>query len=111
MVMLVLIVFFVTLAIKMVPSYITFAQVKSMMDALPQKPAVVTGGPRAIMNTLGTQLGIEGIRSIGTSDFKLAKTGDGLELQLDYEVRQPIVGNVDVVMRFAHTTPFPRAER
>lgn len=111
MVMLVLIVFFVTLAIRMVPSYITFAQIKSVMNALPQKPAVVTGGPRAIMNTLGTQLGIEGIRSVSTSDFQLAKTGDGLALKLAYEVRQPIVGNVDVVMRFAHTTAFPATER
>lgn len=111
MIVLLLVVFFATLAIRLVPSYITFKQVKGVMDKLPEKSEVVQGGPRAIMTALSTQLGIEGIRHVSTQDFKLVKTGAGLELQVAYEAREHIVSNIDVVMSFAHTTLIPTPPR
>ena len=107
LILMVLIIFFATLAIRMAPAYITFLQVRSVMDNLHQKPEVVEGGPRKIMTTLSNQLNIEGIRVVSPGDFNLAKGKQGLELSLAYEVREHLFFNVDVVMRFAHQTVFP----
>jgi hypothetical protein len=106
MIGLVLIVFFATLAIRMVPAYATYWQVRSVMERLHEKPEAVAGGRGTILRALDSQLYIEGIRAVGRRDFSVAKGSRGLELTVDYEVRKHLFFNVDVIMHFTHTTVF-----
>jgi hypothetical protein len=107
LVVIVLVVFFATIAINMAPAYVTFMQVRSVIDGLHDKPEVVAAGRAKILRNIDSQLNIEGIRSVGTKDFQVAKGSDGLEVSVDYEVRKHLFFNVDVVMHFAHTTLLP----
>jgi hypothetical protein len=107
MILLVLVVFFVNAAIVTLPSYAAFWQVRGIMNRLPEKTDVLAEGPRAIMNSIGTQLNINNIRDIGTRSFKLQRAPQGLNLLLDYEVRKPLVFNIDVVMKFDHEVMLP----
>jgi hypothetical protein len=102
MMIIVLVVFFANLAIAMAPAYVTFSQVRGIMDRLQERPEVIAQGPRGIMSSLGSQLGVNNIRDLGTKDFKLERDPDGLNLILDYEVRKHLFFNVDVVMAFDH---------
>lgn len=102
MMIIVLVVFFANLAIAMAPAYVTFGQVRGIMDRLQERPEVIAQGPRGIMSSLGSQLGVNNIRDLGTQDFKLERDPDGLNLILDYEVRKHLFFNVDVVMAFDH---------
>jgi hypothetical protein len=104
LVVIVLVVFFATIAINTVPSYVTFWQVRSVMESLHEKPDVVAGGARKILNAIDAQLNIEGIRSVKGRDFKIAKAGDGLQVTVDYDVRKHLFFNVDIIMSFAHST-------
>jgi hypothetical protein len=103
-----LVVFFVNLAIVVLPSYAAFWQVREIMDRLPEKTDVIQAGPRAIMTSVSTQLGINNVRDIGGKDFKLQRTPDGFNLLLDYEVRKHWVYNIDLVMAFEHQVPLPK---
>jgi hypothetical protein len=108
LIVLVLIGFFVTLAIKMVPAYMGFLQVRSVMERVASKPELLEGGPRAVLAGLDRQLGIDGIRSVGPSDFRVERDGADLILHVDYDVQKHIAFNVDVVMHFAHSLPLAR---
>ncbi len=102
LVVIVLVVFFVRVAIAMVPAYTGFWQVQSIMDGLPERPEIIAKGPRGIMQSISTQLGINNIDSVSRNDFKLERVSDGLNLALSYEVRKHLIANVDVVMAFDH---------
>ncbi|WP_156427583.1 DUF4845 domain-containing protein [Thiohalocapsa sp. ML1] len=102
MIIIVLVVFFANLAIAMFPAYATFWQVRGIMDRLQEKPDVIAQGPRGIMSSLSSQLGINSIRDVGTQQFKLERDPDGINLIADYEVRKHLFFNVDVVMAFDH---------
>ncbi len=102
MIIAVLVVFFVKVGIAMVPAYTSFLQVRSIMDKVHERPEVVQGGVRSIRSSLVTQLGINNIKSVAVNDFKFARDPDGLLLSVAYEVRQPLVANIDVVMSFDH---------
>jgi len=106
MIGLVLIVFFATVAIRMVPSYATYWQIRSVMERLHEKPEAVAGGRGTILRALDDQLYIEGIRAVGRRDFNVVKGSRGLEVSVDYEVRKHLFFNVDVIMHFTHTTVF-----
>ncbi len=99
---LVLVAFFGTLALSMVPAYTGFWQVRSIMDGLQARPDVIAKGPRGIMASLNTQLSVNGIRDPRNKDFALSREQGGYRLLLDYEVRKHLFFNVGVVMAFQH---------
>jgi hypothetical protein len=99
---LVLVVFFGTLAVTMVPAYATFWQVRSIMDGLQERDDILAKGPRQIMVSLGTLLNVNGIRSLHTKDFALQREQGAYKLLANYEVRKHLFFNIDVVMAFEH---------
>ncbi len=102
-----LVVFFVTLGIKMLPSYMTYLQVRSAMDSMQQRPEVVAQGARAIRGSLANVLYINDVRSIKMDQFQVKKTQEHIELSVDYETREHLFFNVDVVMHFAYSVALP----
>jgi hypothetical protein len=102
MIGLVLVIFFANLAIVMVPAYASFWQVRSIMDGLAERPDVLSEGKRGILRSIGSQLQVNGIRTLKAADFNLEPVAGGNQLALDYEVRKHLVFNVDVVMAFRH---------
>jgi hypothetical protein len=98
-----LIVFFVTLLFRLGPAYMNFWTVKSIMDGVGSHLESVDGGVREISNRIGTQLSINNVDQVTVKDFRIKRTGDGLyEVKLDYEQRENLFHNVDVVLTFAH---------
>jgi hypothetical protein len=108
LIVLVLVVFFISLAIKMVPSYMTYFQVRGVMDRVVEKPEIRGAGAREVLSAIGRQLDVDGVRSVTTKDFGLERARDATMLVLDYSVQQHIGLNVDVVMHFDHRVELPR---
>jgi hypothetical protein len=108
LIVLVLVVFFISLGIKMVPSYVTYFQVRSVMDRVVEKPDLRGAGAREVLAAVARQLDIEGIRSVDAKDFGLERVKDAAVLVVDYSVQQHIGLNVDVVMHFDHRVELPR---
>lgn len=106
--MLVLVVFFITLAIKMVPSYMTYFQVRGVMDRVVEKPELRRVGARQVLAAVSRQLDIDSIRSVTAKDFSLERDGDRTFLALDYSVQEHMGFNVDVLMHFDHRLELPR---
>lgn len=105
---LLLVVFFVNLGIKMLPSYLTFLQVRSLMERVVERPELVGGGSREVLGAVRRQLGIDSLRSVDTQDFRVFRDGEEILLGVDYQVQKHIGFNVDVLMHFDHSVVLPR---
>lgn len=108
LVVLLLVVFFVNLGIKMVPSYLSFMQVRSVMDRVVERPELVGSGRRAVLAAVIRQLGIDNLRSVEAQDFSVSREADDTLLSVDYQVQRHIGFNVDVLMHFEHAVVLPQ---
>jgi len=94
--------FLAMIAVKLVPPYLEFSTVKSIMEEAATDPALVGKGRREVTSSIDKKLYINSIKDVGAADFEIKKGRLGSDLSVDYEVRQPLVANVDVVIRFQH---------
>jgi hypothetical protein len=98
----------VSLAVKLVPAYTQFATVKAVMNGLQSDRDLVAKGPREVISVLFKRLGINEVKGVGESDFKVEQTGSQRDLVADYEVRVHLISNIDVLMKFDHKVALPR---
>jgi hypothetical protein len=94
--------FVITIAIKLVPSYVEFSTVKSVMETVKDQPEITGKGQRGVLGSIGNKLYINGIEDVTQKDFSYKKVPSGYELSVAYEVRKPLFGNLDAVMSFSH---------
>src|SRR6218665_90098 len=78
-------------------NYTINKMVKSLMDE------GRTGSVEEFKRALYDRFQINGIRDRDPNSFEYQMDGRSLVVTVDYEVRKPFVGNLDVVMRFSKT--------
>jgi len=59
------------------------------------------------MKKFGRQLDMNNITRIKPNELTLEPRGSGFLVKLDYEVRVPIIYNVDAVVKFSHQREIP----
>jgi Tfp pilus assembly protein PilE len=89
-----------TLAVRLLPHYIENRTLVSIVNALPAER--VHAMPLAeIQDALERRFVVNNIRDKRVADvIKVDRRRDGTALMLAYEVREPLVMNVDLVLRF-----------
>jgi len=101
---LVLLAFFVYIAITLWPVYLENFSVNSHLERLADDPQAKSMTKTEILNTLQKRFGIDDIKSVRAQDISIAgESGDGYDLELDYEVRKHFMGNIDLVIVFNKT--------
>jgi hypothetical protein len=99
----VLFAFFLTLLVKLGPSYMSYWTLRSLMDGLAEAPEPIVGGKQAILSRLDGQMNINNIDGIMARDFVVKKVEDNaFDVRVAYERRQHLFANVDVVLTFSH---------
>ena len=99
-------------AMRIIPVYIDFATVKSVMNDVQKKPEFASKSPRDILTYIRKTLSINNIYELQQQKdaFKFKKKTSGLELHLHYEDRGPIIGNLDFVASFDYQIVIPRSK-
>jgi len=100
--------FFVLLALRMTPSYLESFTIYSAMESLQEEPGMANNTPQDIRKMLGKRFDINDVKSITAKDVDVENLGNAFLVSVDYEVRMPVLGNVDVVMTFAKEVEVPR---
>lgn len=103
-----IIVFFVMLGIKMIPSYMAHASIVSAMDDLAEDRKVRDASPGEITKMLRKRLKINGVYNLDKKAIKYKREEGGLQMLVDYEVTEAVAGNVSVVMKFDHAVTLNR---
>lgn len=93
--------FFVLIALKLVPIYLDHFKVASHLEAIANDHATANMEPEEISKVYFKRLDIDDVESVKPENLFIEKPQDGkMVLAVEYEVRRPMLGNVDVVVSF-----------
>ncbi len=90
----------VWLSLRLIPHYIDFETMKSVMEDLPG-PQIHEMDKRAIRDSLEKRFKINNLRSFKVRDVvKIERTSKNTVVSIAYEVREPLMFNIDMVLSF-----------
>ena len=98
-----LIAFFTLLALRLVPPYLENFNVTSSLKSLQTEVGIKDKSPGEIRNLLQRRLDINDVANVKRENVTIAKDAKSglLKIAVDYEVRVPIMLNVDAVVVFS----------
>ena len=93
---------------KLFPMYQEYYAVRSAMKGLANEPGVADMDPAKIQDLFFRRLYINYSENVKPQNVKFERTEGGWRMRVNYEVRRPLVGNLDVVGRFDSTQELTR---
>lgn len=100
LIVLAMVVFFVYLGMRIVPIYIEYYSVVSAMNGLAGEPGSAKYSPFDIKDKMLNRLWVSySSNNVKTENIKVVRK-DGVWIRVQYEVRKPVIGNLDVVADF-----------
>jgi len=100
MIVLGLIAFFALLVLRLVPAYLENMEVVGSLKSLRQEPFVTDHTPLEIRRLMEKRFDMNAVTNAKLSDIHVEKKKGWMKVRVTYEVRIPILGNVDAVTRF-----------
>ncbi len=91
---------FVTLLLRLVPIYIEGFSVYESLDSMKGDSKIASYPVRGIKKTLLKRLNINSVYSVTGDDIYVTKKSGKTIVEVDYEVRENIVGNLDLIVHF-----------
>ena len=91
---------FIYMGMKLIPMYSEYYAVKRALSEMSTDAAVENADPQKIRDLFFRRLYVSYAENITKDDFKIARKDSGWEITVDYEVRKPLIGNLDVVGHF-----------
>jgi len=94
---------FIYVGMKVVPMYTEFFAVKKSMQGLALEPGINNAGPDKIRNLFFRRLYVNYSENVKPENVKVERLGGGWKMTVKYEVRRPLISNLDVVGNFENT--------
>jgi len=96
------------IAMKLFPMYQEYYSVRTAMKALANEPGVADMDPSRAQDLFFRKLDISYAESVKPKNVKFERATGGWKMRVAYEVRKPLIGNLDVVGVFDHTQELTR---
>ena len=94
---------FIYVGMKLVPMYTEFYSVKQALKGLSEEPNIAQQDPGRIKDLFFRRLYISYSENVKPQNVKIRRADNGWQMDVQYEVRVPLVFNLDVVGKF-HAT-------
>ena len=102
MMVMILVIFFAFIAMKLFPVYQEYFSVVQAMKGLSHEPDVAQKSPAQVKEALFNRFYISYVESVERNDVTISKK-KGYTIRVQYEVRKPLMGNLDLVANFDKT--------
>ena len=99
---------FVYMAMKLIPMYSEFFSVKKALEGMAREPNVASSDPAQIKDLFFRRMEADYVDDIKPDNIKLARKEAGWVMTVEYEVRKPLIANLDVVGHFNAEKEFKR---
>ncbi|AKC85707.1 DUF4845 domain-containing protein [Pseudoxanthomonas suwonensis] len=96
------------IGMKLFPMYQEYYSVQSAMKGLANEPGVADMDPAKVQDLFFRRLYINYSENVKPQNVKFERIESGWRMRVNYEVRRPLVGNLDVVGRFDKTQDLTR---
>lgn len=92
--------FFSMLAFRLVPIYLENYSVKTIVKSFKEEPLITQQSKKNVHRMIMSRLITNGIRDIKKDKVKVDKKPGILNISIEYFVRKPIVGNIEIIVSF-----------
>jgi len=89
-----------TLAMKVIPAYWDYSDIKRLFKVIASDPAMKTASVREIRESFRKRAMIDSISTITADDIQIDKSEGPLVLNSSYVVKIPLVGNASLMLEF-----------
>ncbi|MDQ3229602.1 MAG: DUF4845 domain-containing protein [Pseudomonadota bacterium] len=96
------------IGMKLFPMYQEFFSVKSSLKGLSDEPGMADQTPEKIQDLFFRRLYINYSANVKPEHVKLTRSDRGWKMDVNYEVRKPLIYNLDVVGKFTATQELNR---
>ena len=94
---------FVFLGMKVIPMYSEYYSVKSALKGLADEDGIANEDPAKIQDLFFRRLYISYSENVKPEHVKIKRIDNGWQMDVNYEVRKPMIYNLDVVGNFSAT--------
>ena len=91
---------FIYMGMKLVPMYSEYYAVKEALRELSKEAGIAQKDPSSIKDLFFRRLYISYAENVKPENVKIARKDAGYTMTVDYEVRRPLIANIDVVGHF-----------
>lgn len=95
-----MIAFFTAIGVKLVPLYIEYFEVKSILKTVQGEPETATRSAAEIEDTIMKRLSINNVQHVTKDDITISREGKKITIDISYEARVPLAGDIDLVGDF-----------
>ena len=106
LIVLAILVFFILIGIKMIPTYIENYSIKQVLMNMENDHKVRTMSPNEMKKSFMKRLKINSVYEFDRKAITIKKEQFGTRFAVDYEIRKPVAGNVSIVMAFSESALF-----
>jgi len=105
---LVLIVVFTIVGLKLIPMYIDTYKVTASLDSLVDDPKAKGRPAVEIRRLLMKRLDINMVSDVSAQDVSISRTRSGIIVEVDYEARRALFGNLFMVVVYNESVEIPQ---
>jgi Tfp pilus assembly protein PilE len=91
---------FIYMGMKLIPMYSEYYAVKRALSELSTDPSMANADPAKLRNRFFRRLYVSYADNIKKEHLKIERRDSGYLMTVDYEVRKPLIGNLDIVGHF-----------
>ena len=88
------------IGMKLFPMYQEYYSVRTAMKGLAGEPGVADMDPSKIQDLFFRRLYISYSENVKKENVKIKRVDNGWQMDVSYEVRKPVIANLDVVGKF-----------
>jgi len=101
LVVLALIGFFAMLIMKLAPVYMEHYSIKTVLASLENEPMITKKSVGDVKRLIKKRLTVNGVYEMDKDALKIKKQGGVMKVEITYEVRKHMMGNVDAIVSFS----------
>jgi hypothetical protein len=95
-----LIAFFTLITLRMVPLYLEFGKVASTLESLKDQPNITRQTRGEIIKIVSKRFNVNDVHNVDPKLIKVSKDRGVLKVGINYERREHLAGNIDIVATF-----------
>ena len=95
-----LIAFFTLITLRLIPAYLEFAKVSSVLESLQDEPGITRKSKTEIIKMITKRFDVNDVYDVDPKIVKVSKDKGVLKVSINYERREHMVGNIDVIATF-----------
>ena len=108
LVVLALIGFFAMLAMRLGPIYMENYTIKMALESMENEPGLADKTPGQVRGFFQKRMDMNYVTRLSQDSVKIRREEGVTHLEVDYEVREPMIGNIDVVVTFKEKAELSR---